>query len=238
MLRGWLPKVVALPAAAAFALSVSGCGFGTDVAAAAKAPGDPYAYIAEAVGTSVSVYSAPGGKVVTRLANPNEWRDPLVLLATARSGDWLKVLLPVRPNGASGWVPASSVRLTWDPYRVLVDISAHRLTLFNAGHPVLHAPVAVGATGTPTPRGTFYLTALLRPPAPDGAYGPYAFGLSGFSPVLKSFAGGPGEIGLHGTNDPASIGHSATHGCIRVYNHVITMLAGRLPLGTPVVVTA
>jgi lipoprotein-anchoring transpeptidase ErfK/SrfK len=160
------------------------------------------------------------------------------MLATARSGDWLKVMLPIRPNGSTGWVPASSVQLTWDPYRVEVDLSAHRLTLLNVGRPVLRTPVAVGARATPTPRGTFYLTSLLRPPNPAGAYGPYAFGLSGFSPVLKSFAGGPGEIGLHGTNETRSIGHSETHGCIRVANRVITRLAGQLPLGTPVVVTA
>jgi lipoprotein-anchoring transpeptidase ErfK/SrfK len=135
-------------------------------------------------------------------------------------------------------VPASTVQLTWDPYRIVVDLSSHRLTVLNVGRPVLRTPVGVGATATPTPRGTFYLTALLRPPDPAGAYGPFAFGLSGFSPVLKSFGGGPGEIGLHGTDDVSSIGRSVTHGCIRVHNGVITRLAGQLPLGTPVVVTA
>jgi lipoprotein-anchoring transpeptidase ErfK/SrfK len=56
--------------------------------------------------------------------------------------------------------------------------------------------------------------------------------------VLRHFAGGPGQLGLHGTNDPSSIGHSVTHGCIRVPNRVITDLARRLPLGTPLVVTS
>ena len=216
--------------------SLSGCAFGAHEAASGQR--DNYAYVAEAMGAKLPVYSQPGGKVVRNLSNPNVWHDRLVMLATARSGDWLKVMLPVRPNGSTGWVPASSVQLTWDPYRVVVDISSHQLTLLNVGKPVLHTPVAVGSTATPTPRGTFYLTSLLRPPNPAGAYGPFAFGLSGFSPVLKSFAGGPGEIGLHGTNDGSSIGHSVTHGCIRVANSVITRLAGQLPLGTPVVVTA
>ena len=228
----------ALLTAAACVASASGCAFGAHDAAASPQR-DNYAYVAEAVGASVPVYSQPGGgKVVTKLSNPNGWHDRLVMLATARSGDWLKVMLPIRPNGSTGWVPASSVQLTWDPYRVVVDLSAHRLTLLNVGRPVLRTPVAVGAHATPTPRGTFYLTSLLRPPNPGGAYGPFAFGLSGFSPVLKSFAGGPGEIGLHGTNETWSIGHSETHGCIRVANGVITRLAGQLPLGTPVVVTA
>jgi lipoprotein-anchoring transpeptidase ErfK/SrfK len=101
---------------------------------------------------------------------------------------------------------------------------------------MVHTTVAVGASSTPTPRGTFYVTSLLRQPDPTGGYGPYAFGLSGYSPVIKHFAGGPGQIGLHGTNASWSIGQSVTHGCIRVSNRVITMLAGKLPLGTPVVV--
>ena len=173
---------------------------------------------------------------MARLANPTSWHDQLVLLATARSGDWIKVLLPIRPNGDTGYVPASAVQLTWTAWRVVVDISSHQLQLYDAGHSVYTTRVAVGAQSTPTPRGTFYITTLLRQPDPKGAYGPYAFGLSGYSPVLKHFAGGPGQIGLHGTDDPTSIGHSVTHGCIRVSNRVITMLAARLPLGTPVVV--
>jgi lipoprotein-anchoring transpeptidase ErfK/SrfK len=219
------------------ATSAAGCALGShDVAA--SPPRDNYAYIAEALQPTLPIYQKPGGRVLTKLGNPNEWHDPLVMLATARSGDWLKVRMPVRPNGSTGWVPVSSVRLTWDPYRIVVDVSSHRLTLLDVGRPVMRARVAVGANGTPTPHGTFYLTALLQPPDPQGAYGPYAFGLSGYSPVLKSFAGGDGQIGLHGTDDPGSIGHSVTHGCIRVANNVIAAMAGRLPLGTPVIVNA
>jgi len=217
--------------------AAAGCSFGP-TSAAAERPANAYSYVAEAVQPSVPIYSAPGGTVTRRLANPNEFHDRLALLATGRSGNWLKVLLPVRPNGSTGWVPLTSVQLSWDPWRVSVDLSAHRLTLYNVGRPVMHTKVGVGADSTPTPRGTFYLTSLLQPPDPHGGYGPFAFGLSGYSPVLKSFAGGPGQLGLHGTNASWSIGRSVTHGCIRVRNSVITMLAGRLPLGTPIVVTA
>jgi lipoprotein-anchoring transpeptidase ErfK/SrfK len=229
--------ILAALVAVACTTSATGCASGShDVAASTHR--DNYAYIAEALQSSLPVYQQPGGQLLTKLSNPNEWHDPLVMLATARSGDWLKVRMPIRPNGSTGWVPASSIRLTWDPYRIVVDVSKHQLTLLNVGRPVMRAPVAVGAKQTPTPYGTFYLTALLQPPDPHGAYGPYAFGLSGYSPVLKSFAGGDGEIGLHGTDDPSSIGHSVTHGCIRVTNKVILTMAGRLPLGTPVIVNA
>jgi lipoprotein-anchoring transpeptidase ErfK/SrfK len=75
---------------------------------------------------------------------------------------------------------------------------------------------------------------LLQPT--NTGYGPYAFGLSGFSEVLSNFGGGPGQIGLHGTDDTASIGRAASHGCIRMSNADITALATLLPLGTPIVI--
>ena len=92
----------------------------------------------------------------------------------------------------------------------------------------------VGRSVVPTPAGTYYLAELLAQPNPNGIYGPYAFGLSAFSNVLYSFGGGPGEIGIHGTNNPASLGTNASHGCIRISNAGITKLARILPLGTPV----
>jgi lipoprotein-anchoring transpeptidase ErfK/SrfK len=54
--------------------------------------------------------------------------------------------------------------------------------------------------------------------------------------VLKRFAGGDGQVGIHGTNQPWLIGQSVSHGCIRVNNASIRRLARVLPLGTPVVI--
>jgi lipoprotein-anchoring transpeptidase ErfK/SrfK len=68
-------------------------------------------------------------------------------------------------------------------------------------------------------------------------YGPYAFGTSAFSNTYYHFGGGPGEIGLHGTNYPQGLGSKVSHGCIRVSNATIRRLAKLLPLGTPVVIT-
>jgi lipoprotein-anchoring transpeptidase ErfK/SrfK len=58
--------------------------------------------------------------------------------------------------------------------------------------------------------------------------------LSAYSDVLYSFGGGPGQIGLHGTNEPSALGTNVSHGCIRISNVAITQLARILPLGTPV----
>jgi len=79
---------------------------------------------------------------------------------------------------------------------------------------------------------------LIKTPNPSGAYGPYAFGLSGFSDTLTTFNGGPGQLGIHGTNEPSAIGTQVSHGCIRMSNDDITRLARMLPLGTPVQIAA
>jgi lipoprotein-anchoring transpeptidase ErfK/SrfK len=91
---------------------------------------------------------------------------------------------------------------------------------------------------TPTPTGEYYLRVLLQTPDPTSVYGPYAYGLSSHSETLDSFAGGDAEVGIHGNNDASVLGKNVTHGCIRMDNDAITMLAKQLPLGTPVSVNA
>jgi lipoprotein-anchoring transpeptidase ErfK/SrfK len=173
-----------------------------------------------------------------RLPNPTRERTPLVFLVRHRSARWLRVLLPTRPNGAEGWLHTRGVLLRANPYALQVNLSSHRLLLRRRGHVVLRTPVGVGRAATPTPTGLYYVTELLRQPDPRGTYGPWAFALSAFSPVLSHFGAGPGQIGLHGTDDPMGIGHTVSHGCIRVRNAVIERLARLLPLGTPVRILA
>jgi lipoprotein-anchoring transpeptidase ErfK/SrfK len=91
---------------------------------------------------------------------------------------------------------------------------------------------------TPTPRGLYYIVELLQPRRADGSYGPFSFGLSAHSNVLKRFAGGDGRVGLHGTNQPGLIGSDVSHGCIRLRNEAVRRLAKILPLGTPVYIRA
>ena len=102
----------------------------------------------------------------------------------------------------------------------------------------MNEPVGLGKGATPTPGGVYYLKELLKPKNPQGAYGPYAYGLSSHSETLDSFAGGDAEVGIHGNNDASVLGKNVTHGCIRMDNDAITMLAKQLPLGTPVTVNA
>lgn len=196
------------------------------------------AFSATATGREVAVHEAPDGPRRTVLASPLESGAPLTLLLVQRRGEWLEVLLPVKPNGSTGWVRARSVRLQGVAYRLDVRTAAHELDLYDRGELVDTFPIGIGKASTPTPGGTFFLKELLQPPDPGGTYGPYAYGLSGFSTTLESFMGTDAVIGLHGTDDPASIGRDASSGCIRLRNADITRLATMLPLGTPVRILA
>ncbi|HEY8526316.1 MAG TPA: L,D-transpeptidase [Acidimicrobiales bacterium] len=215
-------------------------GAGADQATTTTLP--PYVtWVAEARLPQIEVFPEPGaGEPSHVLANPNENGAPLVFLVDGQdvSGAWLPVHLPVRPNGTTGYVRAADVELARNDYAVRVELGAHRLTVMREGEPILEAPIGVGTTETPTPGGVYYIKELLQPPNPDGPYGAYAYGLSGFSNVLDSFNGGEGVIGIHGTNDPSSIGQDVSHGCIRVTNDVITEMTRYLPLGTPVEIVA
>ena len=158
----------------------------------------------------------------------------MVLALEARRG-WLRVALPTRPNGSTGWVPASAVRLLPVSITVDVDLTARRLRVRDAGKVVADSPVGIGSRAFPTPRGRFYVTDRVRPADPGGPYGTFALGLSAHSPTLTEFGGGDGQVAIHGTNDPASIGRAVSHGCVRVPDDVAALLA-RVPLGTPVTV--
>jgi lipoprotein-anchoring transpeptidase ErfK/SrfK len=150
---------------------------------------------------------------------------------------WYHVRLPLRPNGSSGYVRARDVLVARVTARIVVDLSARRLTLYRAGRRVLSTPAAVGAPATPTPTGGYYVNQRLIPADAGGPYGPGAIGISGFSPVLVHWAQG-GPIAIHGTNAPWSIGRAVSSGCIRVRNGVLRRLWGVAVVGTPVEIRA
>ena len=203
----------------------------------------PFSVVATAAGAVVEVRAEPDGAapLVVELANPTRSGAPLVFRvvedASAPAG-WLQVQLPIEPNGSTGWIRRDGVTLSDNPYRVHIDRASFSLTVYHQGQPWLETAIAVGTGETPTPVGEFYLRELLQPADPGGVYGPYAFGLSGFSEVLDSFGGlDQAIIGIHGTNDPAALGTTVSKGCVRVDNTVIEQMAAVVPLGTPVVIT-
>jgi lipoprotein-anchoring transpeptidase ErfK/SrfK len=196
-------------------------------------------YVAQARNRHLAVYASPhAAHPSLLLRNPDGNGTSRVVLVRGERGDWVRVYLPTRPNGRTGWVRARAVRLLRNPYRLVVRLRAHRIVLWKGQRVVLQGGTVVGASATPTPVGMYYVVELLRPPDPNGSYGPYSFGISAHSNVLKRFAGGDGRVGIHGTNQPGLIGESVSHGCVRVRNDTIRRLARVLPLGTPVLIRA
>ena len=188
----------------------------------------------------VAVFDAPGAARPSRLlTNPVPEGYPLAFLVEERRPDgWLRVALPVRPNGATGWVQAVDLDLWEVPGRVLVEVGARRLRYWEGDDLVVDTPVAVGTSRTPTPLGRFFVDIVARPPNPRGVYGPYQVSVSGFSDVLRFFDGGQGQIALHGTNRPDLIGRNVSNGCVRLPNAAVVRLAERVAIGTPVEIVA
>jgi lipoprotein-anchoring transpeptidase ErfK/SrfK len=147
---------------------------------------------------------------------------------------WLKVLLPVRPNGTMGWIPANVARLQRNRLRVIIRVQSRRLDLYRSGRRILRAPIAVGQAVTPTPVGRFAIAERIPTNDAAGFLGPFVMPITGYSRVLNEYAGGNGRVAIHGTSQPWVIGTQASHGCIRLYNADITRLARIVTPGTQV----
>jgi lipoprotein-anchoring transpeptidase ErfK/SrfK len=148
---------------------------------------------------------------------------------------WYRVELPIRPNGAAGWVRARAVDLEPVRTRIVVDLSQRRVTLYRSGRRVLSTRAAIGAAATPTPTGRYYVNQRLIPEDEDGPFGPGAIGISAFSDVLTGWAQG-GPVAIHGTNAPWLIGQAISNGCIRVANADLRRLFAQALAGTPVTI--
>lgn len=146
---------------------------------------------------------------------------------------WLRIRLPARPSGRTGWVLRTNLgTLHAVRTKLRVNRGTLRATLLRDGRRVWSSPIGVGAAATPTPAGRFWIRSRLRGRRGDPAYGPYAFGTAAYS-VLSDWPGG-GVIGVHGTDRPELIPGRPSHGCIRVPNGAIGRLWRLMPVGTPV----
>ena len=106
------------------------------------------------------------------------------------------------------------------PIEIIINVSAKRLTVYRNGSIYREYIVATGKPTTPTPIGSF--TIVNKQIDPGGPYGTRWLGLS-----IRGY-------GIHGTNNPASIGTAASNGCIRMYNEDVEALFNITSVGTPV----
>lgn len=225
------------------------CGAGAPAAgAAADAPVRPHAReaatIAHVVAPTIARH-APGAhaSAVWRVPAATGWsRQSQVLLVLRSARDeagrrWLKVELPIRPNGSTGWIHADRVRLARTSFWIEVSTQRRLVTVYRSGRVLRRFRAVVGAPRTPTPHGLFALWEKNRQPDPGAFLGPWALPITALSNVLERYGGGPGRVAIHGRAgasllDP--LGSAASHGCIRVDNGHVAWLARHVPRGTPV----
>lgn len=108
--------------------------------------------------------------------------------------------------------------------RIHVHVDTRILTMTSNGTITVY-PVAVGKPSTPSPVGEWKV--VFKSMNPGGPFGVRWMRLS--VPW--------GGYGIHGTNNPSSIGKAVSHGCIRLYNEDVVKLYDLTPVGTPVSIT-
>jgi lipoprotein-anchoring transpeptidase ErfK/SrfK len=197
---------------------------------------------ADAVVAAVALYDSPSAtEPADSMPNPTVEHVPLAFLVKQHGPPgWLQVQVSRRPNERMAWIHAGDVALRTVDNRIVVEREARQLTVYKgmSSTVLFQAPVAAGAPATPTPLGNFFVDIVVKVNRPSGAYGPFQLSVAGFSDVLQSFGGGPGQIAIHGTNHPELIGEFVSNGCVRMNNDDVTALAELAPVGTPVEIVA
>ncbi len=163
----------------------------------------------------------------------------LPVLGTLRAPgatSWLRVRLPGRPNGSSGWIAQKGTRPARTAWRLRIDLARRTVSVFLEGRRAKVFAAVVGKSSTPTPTGTFFVEETVRMRAGEPG-GPFALALSARSDALQEFEGGPGQIAIHGRDNLGGVlGQAESHGCVRVATASIAWLAARIGPGVPVTV--
>lgn len=189
-------------------------------------------------------HAAPSAtaRVLPTIFPVSQWGTPteLLVLDARRDGhgtEWLRLLLDDRPNGTTVWVDAEDTVLHADGWRVAVWRARRRVRVYRDGRLVRTFAAVVGRPSTPTPAGLFAIAAELRQPDPGEFEGSWVLPLTAHSNVLREFAGGDGQVALHGRGgasllDP--LGTARSHGCVRLANQAIGWIAAHVPVGSEV----
>ena len=194
---------------------------------------------ADAAGATVPLFKAADApEPFKTLTNPTWEGVPLVLHVLEDRGPWLLTRINTRPNGSTAWVRRADVKLRRMPNRILIELGERRLTVLHGNDVLAQHRVGIGTARTPTPLGEFYVDATVNLPKANGPYGAGQLSVSGFSEVYKTFGGGIGQIAIHGTNNPSSIGGTVSNGCIRMLNAAWIQVASLASNGTPVSIQA
>lgn len=178
----------------------------------------------------LTVHDAVDGKPIARLP-VKQISSPTWVPVIARDGDWAQILLPTRPNGATGWINTSgdAVESAENDYLVNVDLDSFHLEILKNGERIGEWTVGIGKPESPTPTGRAYIIASIKETVND--YSPIVLPLSYHSDSHETYGGGPGTVGIHTWPDNSFVGKANSDGCIRVTKDALEALT-QLPLGT------
>ena len=161
----------------------------------------------------ILIHTVQQGETLSQIAR--DFRTPLSKIISANPS--------INPNilyiGQSITIPGFPDPNTL-PYQIEVSINNRRLRLLRDGILQKEYPIAVGRIVYNTPVGDFII--INKAPNPGGPFGTMWMSLS------------KEHYGIHGTNDPSSIGRAVSRGCIRMNNKDVEELARIIPIGTPV----
>ncbi|NIH78095.1 lipoprotein-anchoring transpeptidase ErfK/SrfK [Amycolatopsis granulosa] len=183
----------------------------------------------------IVVYDGVGGKAIAKLPSI-QMGSPTWVPVVSEQGEWAQVLLPTRPNAASGWIHLSNdaTETAQNDYAINVNRAAFTLEILQGGKSIGKWTIGTGKPEHPTPAGRAYIIASIE--ETKNTYSPIVLPLSYHSDSLETFGGGPGTVGLHTWRDNSFSGQANSDGCIRVPSEALTELV-KLPLGTIVNIT-
>ena len=159
------------------------------------------------------IHTVTAGQTLSQIAR--DYRTPLSAIISANPGINPNVLYIGQQIVIPGFPNPNTI-----PYRIEVSVNNRWLRLLKNGVLQKQYPIAVGRMLYDTPIGNFII--INKAPNPGGPFGTMWMSLS------------KEHYGIHGTNDPSSIGHAVSHGCIRMYNNDVEELARTIPIGTQV----
>jgi lipoprotein-anchoring transpeptidase ErfK/SrfK len=236
-------SVASQPAAAAPAApAAAATPRATKPAARSAAPARPKSFPILRVrpGHSVALRSKPRGRVLASIGATTQFGSPTTLAVAAQHGGWLGVTSTQLANGKIGWIKANSGSYGRHGTRlsIRIDLSQRRLRLMSGDRVLRRATVGIGRPGSPTPTGRYAVTDKLAGSRYGAFYGCCILALSGHQTNTPAGWRGGDRLAIHGTNDPGSIGVPSSAGCLHADTEDLRVLMRRVPLGTPVLISA
>lgn len=159
------------------------------------------------------IHTVKPGETLHQIAR--DYRTPIQTIINANPSVNPNVIYPGQSIIIPGFPPANTL-----PYQIDVSVNNRKLILLKDGVQQKQYPIAVGRILYSTPVGNYIV--INKAPNPGGPFGTMWMSLS------------KEHYGIHGTNDPSSIGKAVSRGCIRMYNQDVEELARIIQIGTPV----